>query len=131
MSTKMKKRGGFSMVFKRKEKVSTYVNGEKVPDKVPELDVPLPPDCSSPTTHKLNISSGCCDLCGKTFEEIRQELDTPVFSIDPPEEPAPQQPTEADQFEGAREYGFLEGVSFSIATLRRIQNDLIKQQQGR
>jgi hypothetical protein len=102
-------------LFKKKpKKIITYdTKGkeiEPVPVKVPELEVPRPDvrEIEPPAQEEPAIEP-------PATEDIRQEIEN-----DP-----------GQYFDNLRDYAFIEGLSFAIATLRQAQNDIIRRQRER
>jgi hypothetical protein len=132
-------------LFKKKEKkVTTYdAKGKKVdevPDKVPELKVPLPPRMTEEEKALSELERGnkMAEYHFKNgYEAAMKEKSQPVVEIPPPA-PEPEEAVReeiennpGEYFESARDYGFTEGISFAIATLRQAQNDIIRRQKER
>lgn len=123
-------------LFKKKQKkVTTYSGGKEVPEKVPELEVPLPSDREK-IMGELERATKMAEYHFKNgYDTAMKEKNAPPVEIEPPtSEPDAQQQPEieiADYFETVREQGFIEGLSFAISTLRQAQNDIIRRQKER
>ena len=71
---------------------------------------------------------------GNTGQKLEGPAPAKIPELEVPRPPAEEKPTvqleEADYFEQAREYGFIEGLSYAIDVLRETQNNIIRKQRG-
>lgn len=94
------------MVFrkKKKKKVTTYKDGKEVKEEAPAPEKIPPLEVPEPPAEEPE-------------EEESEEGEDPEAE-------------EIDYFEAGRDQGFIEGLSFAMATLRNAQNEMLRRRGG-